>query len=130
MAVRARIARLYHSSGSENRWLPAKRRAPLVQVQVDRPDGPDTVNGQMHRRPQTAGTVMCSSVPVWRKSSHSGSNCVEIAWHQGAEGVSILVRDSKFPGQEPLVFTPGEWAAFLGRVKTGDFDVLASPAVA
>ena len=28
-----------------------------------------------------------------------------------AEGVSILMRDSKFPGQEPLVFTPGEWAA-------------------
>ncbi|HEY4854951.1 MAG TPA: DUF397 domain-containing protein [Streptosporangiaceae bacterium] len=101
-----------------------------MQVQVDRPDDLDTVNGQMPRRPQTPGTVMCSSVPVWRKSSHSGSNCVEIAWHQGAEGVSILVRDSKFPGQEPLVFTPGEWAAFLERVKTGDFDVLASPAAA
>jgi hypothetical protein len=73
---------------------------------------------------------MCSSVPVWRKSSHSGSNgnCVEIAWHQGAEGIGILVRDSKFPGREPLVFTLGEWAVFLERVKTGDFDVLASPA--
>jgi hypothetical protein len=130
MAVRARIARLYRSPGSGNRWLPANERAPFVQVQVDRPDDLDTVNGQMPRRPQTAGTVMCSSVPVWRKSSHSGSNCVEIAWHQGAEGVSILVRDSKFPGQEPLVFTPGEWAAFLERAKTGDFDVLASPAVA
>jgi hypothetical protein len=101
-----------------------------VHVQVDRPDGLDTVNGQMPRGPETAGTGMCSSVPVWRKSSHSGSNCVEIAWHQGAEVVSILVRDSKFPGREPLVFTPGEWAAFLERVKTGDFDVLASPAVA
>jgi hypothetical protein len=130
MAVRARIARLYHSSGSASRWLPAQRRAPFVQVQVDRPDGLDTVNGQMSRRPETAGTVMCRSGPVWRKSSHSGSNCVEIAWHQGAEDVSILVRDSKFPGREPLVFTPGEWAAFLERVKTGDFDVLASPAVA
>lgn len=130
MAVRARIARLYRSSGSGNRWLPAKRRAPFVQVQVDRPDGLDPANGQMPGRPETAGTVMCSSVPVWRKSSHSGSNCVEIAWHRGAEGVSILVRDSKVPGLEPLVFTPGEWAAFLERVKTGDFDVLASPAVA
>ena len=101
-----------------------------MQVQADRPDGLDTVNGQMPQRPETAGTALFSSVPVWRKSSHSGSNCVEIAWHQGAEGVSIVVRDSKFPGREPLVFTPGEWAAFLERVKTGDFDVLASPAVA
>ena len=74
---------------------------------------------------------MCSSAPVWRKSSHSGKgNCVEIAWHQGAGGISVLVRDSKFPGREPLVFTPGEWAVFLERVKTGDFDVLASPAAA
>jgi len=67
---------------------------------------------------------------VWRKSSHSGSNgnCVEIAWRQGAGGINILVRDSKFPDQEPLMFSPGEWAAFLERVKTGDFDALASPA--
>jgi hypothetical protein len=28
------------------------------------------------------------------------------------------------------VFTPAEWAVFLERVKTGDFDVLASPAAA
>jgi hypothetical protein len=25
------------------------------------------------------------------------------------------------------VFTPGEWAAFLARAKTGDFDALAAP---
>jgi hypothetical protein len=64
---------------------------------------------------------------VWRKSSHAcgDGNCVEIAWRQGGEGVNILVRDSKFPDQEPLVFTPGEWAVFLERVKAGDFDALA-----
>jgi hypothetical protein len=74
---------------------------------------------------------MDSSVPGWRKSSHSAhGNCVEIAWRQGAGGINILVRDSKFPGRDPLVFTPGEWAEFLERAKTGDFDVLASPAVA
>jgi hypothetical protein len=69
---------------------------------------------------------------VWRKSSHSGNNgnCVEIAWHQGVEGISILVRDSKFPDQEPLMFTLDEWAVFLERVKTGDFDTLARPAAA
>jgi hypothetical protein len=75
---------------------------------------------------------MCSSGPAWRKSSHSGSNgnCVEIAWRQGAEGINIVVRDSKFPGREPLVFTPLEWAAFLERVKGGHFDVLAYPPAA
>ncbi len=38
-----------------------------------------------------------------------------------------MVRDSKFPGREPLAFTPGEWAAFLARVKAGEFDELATP---
>lgn len=67
--------------------------------------------------------------PVWRQSSYCGShhNCVEIAWRQGAADIAILVRDSKFPGREPLVFTPGEWAGFLARVKAGEFDVLATP---
>ena len=74
---------------------------------------------------------MDSSGTAWRKSTHStNGNCVEIAWRQGAEDINILVRDSKFPGREPLVFTPGEWAVFLERVKTGDYDVLASPAAA
>ena len=69
---------------------------------------------------------MDNSGPAWRKSSHSiHGNCVEIAWRRGVEGINIMVRDSKFPGREPLVFTPGEWADFLGRAKTGDFDVLA-----
>lgn len=74
---------------------------------------------------------MDSSGLMWRKSSHStNGKCVEIAWRQGAQDINVLVRDSKFPGRDPLVFTPGEWAAFLERVKTGDFDVLASRAVA
>jgi hypothetical protein len=68
---------------------------------------------------------MHSSAPVWRKSSHSNGNCVEIAWRRGSEGINIVVRDSKFPGRDPLVFTPGEWAVFLDRVKSEDFDVLA-----
>jgi hypothetical protein len=69
---------------------------------------------------------MDGSDPVWRTSSHSHGNCVEIAWRRGAEGINVLVRDSKFPGRDPLVFTPGEWAGFLGRAKTGDFDALAT----
>jgi hypothetical protein len=73
---------------------------------------------------------MDSSAVVWRKSSHSNGNCVEIAWRQGAVGINILVRDSKFPGGDPLVFTPREWAVFLDRVKSDDFDVLAGPRAA
>ncbi len=75
--------------------------------------------------------VMDGSGQVWRKSSHSSDgNCVEIAWRQGAGGINVLVRDSKFPGRDPLVFTPGEWAEFLQRAKTGDFDALATPEAA
>jgi Domain of unknown function (DUF397) len=72
---------------------------------------------------------MHSPEPVWRKSSHCGShhNCVEIAWRRGAGDIAILVRDSKFPDREPFVFTPAEWAAFLARIKAGEFDVLATP---
>ena len=73
---------------------------------------------------------MCSSGPAWRKSSHSDGNCVEIAWRQGAEGINIVVRDSKFPCREPLVFTPAEWALFLDRVKNGHFDALVYPPAA
>ncbi len=67
--------------------------------------------------------------PEWHKSSPCGShhNCVEIAWRRSAGDITILVRDSKFPGREPLAFTPGEWAAFLARVKAGEFDALATP---
>ncbi len=72
---------------------------------------------------------MHSPEQVWRKSSHCGShhNCVEIAWRRGAGDIAILVRDSKFPGREPLAFTPGEWAGFLARAKAGEFDELATP---
>ncbi|MER6173284.1 DUF397 domain-containing protein [Streptosporangium sp. NPDC001681] len=57
---------------------------------------------------------------VWYKSSLSGSsnNCVEVAHVDNQH----LVRDSKNPGGAVLSFLSGDWAAFLGRVKTGDFD--------
>ncbi|WP_326646805.1 DUF397 domain-containing protein [Streptosporangium sp. NBC_01755] len=57
---------------------------------------------------------------AWRKSSYStdGGNCVEVA----RAGNRYLVRDSKNPHGATLSFSPGDWTAFLGRVKTGDFD--------
>jgi hypothetical protein len=62
------------------------------------------------------------SSAVWRKSSRSGpytDNCVEVAFVGGA----IAVRDSKDPGGGVLVFTPGEWDAFVDGAKAGEFDL-------
>ena len=59
---------------------------------------------------------------VWVKSSLSfaNSNCVEITRFGD---VYVGVRDSKDPHGGILRFTPDEWAAFLGGVRNGKFDV-------
>ena len=62
------------------------------------------------------------SAAVWRKSSLSSGNggqCVEVAVN--LPGV-VAVCDSKNPGGPKLLFTPAEWHAFLGGVKSGEFD--------
>jgi Domain of unknown function (DUF397) len=57
----------------------------------------------------------------WVKSSLSMSNgnCVEVA---SLAGGGIAVRDSKDTEGPVLRFTPGEWQAFLGGVRNGEFD--------
>ena len=57
----------------------------------------------------------------WTKSSlsFSNSNCVEVA--SLLDG-GIGVRDSKDTEGPVLRFTPGEWHAFLGGVRNGEFD--------
>lgn len=57
----------------------------------------------------------------WAKSSLSrfNSNCVEVSAQPGG---GALVRHSKDPEGPVLRFTGGEWLAFLGGVKLGDFD--------
>jgi hypothetical protein len=58
---------------------------------------------------------------VWKKSKRSGGsggNCVEVA--SNLPGL-VAVRDSKNPAGPALVFTPGEWSAFVGGVKDGEF---------
>ncbi|MEU2036384.1 DUF397 domain-containing protein [Nocardia amamiensis] len=54
----------------------------------------------------------------WYKSSHSsgGSDCVEVAH---LDGGMVGVRDSKNPSGPALVFTPGEWDAFLAGAAYG-----------
>jgi hypothetical protein len=59
----------------------------------------------------------------WRKSTRSnggGGNCVEVA--ELADG-GRAVRDSKNPDGPVLLFTAGEWLAFTGGVKDGEFDL-------
>jgi Domain of unknown function (DUF397) len=57
----------------------------------------------------------------WVKSSlsFSNSNCVEVANLPDGE---IGVRHSKDPESPVLRFTSGEWHAFLGGVRNGEFD--------
>jgi hypothetical protein len=59
---------------------------------------------------------------TWRKAARSntqGNQCVEVAMlKQG-----IAVRDSKDPDGPKLMFTSGEWDAFLDGVKGGEFDL-------
>ncbi|MFJ1823399.1 DUF397 domain-containing protein [Streptomyces sp. NPDC088178] len=63
------------------------------------------------------------SAVTWEKSEFSGGNdnCVEF----GAIGGLIAMRDSKRPGQTPLVFTRDEIAAMIAGAKKGNFDHLA-----
>lgn len=58
----------------------------------------------------------------WRKSTASGDNgqCVEVATN--LPGI-IAVRDSKNREGSVLVFTQGEWRAFLAGAVQGEFDV-------
>ena len=59
---------------------------------------------------------------TWRKSGRSGpysDNCVEIAFI----GDGVAVRDSKDPDKGVLVFTHGEWDAFVAGAKDGEFDL-------
>jgi hypothetical protein len=58
---------------------------------------------------------------AWFKSSrsHGGSECVEAAHLDNGH---VGVRDSKNPTGPALIFTPGEWDAFLAGAKDGEFD--------
>jgi hypothetical protein len=60
----------------------------------------------------------------WIKSSlsFSNSNCVEVA---ALPGGGVAVRSSKNPAGAVLRFTPGEWDAFVGGAKAGEFDEFA-----
>ena len=56
----------------------------------------------------------------WRKSSYSGSgnNCVEVA----SMAAAVAVRDSKDPDGGHLIFGAGDWEAFIGSIKRGEYN--------
>jgi Domain of unknown function (DUF397) len=60
----------------------------------------------------------------WVKStlSFSNGNCVEVA---PLPGGGVAMRDSGDLGKGPVLeFTRGEWEAFVGGVRNGEFDEL------
>ena len=59
---------------------------------------------------------------TWKKSSYSGAHgaCVEVR----TPGVhAVAVRDSKDPQGPSLSFSSASWAAFIGGVEAGAFDL-------
>jgi hypothetical protein len=59
--------------------------------------------------------------PTWVKSSLSfaNHNCVEV---KPLPGGTVAVRNSRYPEGAILEFTAGEWHAFIGGAKNGEFD--------
>jgi hypothetical protein len=64
--------------------------------------------------------------PHWVKSSlsFSNGNCVEVA---DLPDGRVGVRHSKDTAGPVLRFTTGEWQAFLGGVRNGEFDRFVRP---
>jgi hypothetical protein len=57
---------------------------------------------------------------AWRKSTRSGNNgCIEVAFVEDR----VAVRDSKDRSGPVLVFNAHEWEAFVGGVRTGEFEL-------
>ena len=59
----------------------------------------------------------------WQKSSKCGSapDCVEVRYP--ADTAMVEVRNSKRLDAGTVVFTAGEWEAFIGGAKLGEFDL-------
>ncbi|MGW0801925.1 DUF397 domain-containing protein [Nonomuraea sp. NPDC002799] len=58
----------------------------------------------------------------WHKANASSDagQCVQVATN--LPGI-VAVRDSKNPQGPALVFTPGEWKAFVDGARNGEFDL-------
>jgi Domain of unknown function (DUF397) len=70
------------------------------------------------RDPQRGGQWIKSSL------SFSNGNCVEVTHLPDGQ---VGVRHSQHPEGPVLRFTPGEWRAFLGGARNGEFDSFGGP---
>ncbi|MEV4098387.1 DUF397 domain-containing protein [Streptosporangium saharense] len=55
------------------------------------------------------------------KSDNGGGSCVEAGPFADGSG-RVAVRHSHRPDGEVIVYSRGEWEAFIGGVKDGEFD--------
>ncbi|MDG4829164.1 DUF397 domain-containing protein [Solwaraspora sp. WMMD1047] len=55
------------------------------------------------------------------RSADTGANCVEAGPLADGSG-RVAVRHSKSPDAATIVYTRGEWEAFVAGVKDGEFD--------
>jgi hypothetical protein len=67
------------------------------------------------------------AVKAVKSSLSGGGNCVLVGQTQLG---MVALGDSKDTEQPALTFTPAEWEAFVAGVKSGEFDLSASPSVA
>jgi Domain of unknown function (DUF397) len=76
---------------------------------------------------QVNSGIRANQLPVarWRKSrvSNPTGSCVEVAELPAG---TIAVRDSQDPSGPALLYTRADIAAFLARIKGGDFDDFCS----
>jgi hypothetical protein len=56
---------------------------------------------------------------VWQRSGSDPNNGVEVAF---LDSGNIGMRDGKNPDGPVLIFTPGEWKAFVLGAKDGEFN--------
>lgn len=67
---------------------------------------------------------MAVDIPMGRVQFNASSfcslgGCVEVA---KLDDGRVAVRDGKNPDQPALIFSSGEWAAFLAGARAGEFD--------
>jgi hypothetical protein len=84
--------------------------------------GEGTTTGEINMAGEVRNGCSADAIggAVWRKSTLSGNlgNCVEVAVLGGGD---VAVRNSRHPAGPALVFTPAEWAAFVGGVQRDEF---------
>jgi hypothetical protein len=104
------------SASGSIRWSVRQYLRPRTGTYLPAPRSSES----LRQEPKEGVGIVDLSGAVWRKSTLSNVNgCVEVAFVAG----QIAVRDSKDRQGPVLVFTAPEWAAFLGGVRNGEFDL-------